>query len=653
MPRSLLLLLLIQLGTVSAATAQNAEVDKLKSAIEQEEDPEKKVGLYDQLWNNSPNPNDKLRFAKEGYVLLNDVSAKSQVRLHNNLAIAHGMLGRLDSSEFYFSKSLEASLETGDSVQISTGYNGMGNIHRMQGNLETALSFFLKALDFADAHPRKTWKGDILTNIGGLYYDLQDYATCREKVLQAHEIFIANKDTANIGFSLTLLAIVHRALHDLDAAYRYNQEAFEYLKISNDTIQIIYNLITASSIQLDQKKYGEATKTLEVVIDLGAKFGERDPEITGRLSLARIHFVQGRIDQADKLVDEAIRISNQYNFRNTLPLAYTMKALMLSAKGNYDEAFAMTERSKLANDSIRSNEISARAKDLQIKYETDKKEGEITRLNAEQAAKDLKLKQAQTINFLLAALAALVISVLAIFVVSYRQRTKINQQLVTANQTKDKLLSIIAHDIKNPLSAMQGLAGLLEEDHKKMDPGQLALVISTMNTSSNKLYELLQNLLEWSITEAGGLAYEPQKQKPYKIAVEAIELFKGAIEAKRLIVTNGISEDVRVMADYKMLFSVVRNLLSNAIKFTPAGGTIHIGCALVNGQYEVRVQDSGMGIDEERLPKLFDRAYTKSKKGTGLGLVLCKEFVERNGGTIHVESELKKGTTFRFTLQPA
>jgi len=652
MRRSILLLLLIQFVTVSA-NAQNTEADKLKAAIEKEDDMEKRAGLFDQLWNISPNPNDKLRYAKQAYSLLDEVSAKSQIRLHNNLAIAHGMLGRLDSSEYYFSKSLEASLVTGDSVQISTGYNGMGNIHRMQGNLETSLSFFLKALDYADAHPRKTWKGDILTNIGGLYYDLQDYDACREKVLQANAIFIANKDTVNIGFSLTLLAIVHRALHDLDAAYKYNQEAFEYLKISNDTIQIIYNLITTSSIQLDQKKYGEATKTLEQVIQLGAKFGERDPEITGRLALARIHFVHGRIEQADRLVDEAIRISNQYNFRNTLPMAYTMKALMLSANGKYEEAFAMTERSKLANDSIRSKEISARAKDLQIKYETDKKEGEITRLNAEQMAKDQKLKQAQTINFLLAALAALVISVLAIFVVSYRQRTKINQQLVTANQTKDKLLSIIAHDIKNPLSAMQGLAGLLEEDHKKMEPDQLALVISTMNTSSNKLYELLQNLLEWSITEAGGLAYEPQKQKPYKIAVETIELFKGAISAKRLIVTNGISEDVRVMADYKMLFSVVRNLLSNAIKFTPAGGTIHIGCELVNGQYEIRVQDSGMGIDEERLPKLFDRAYTKSKNGTGLGLVLCKEFVERNGGTIRVESELKKGTTFRFTLQPA
>ncbi len=650
MTHRLALLLIVCIRCIYTGYTQTPEIDSLKTAIDEESDLDRKIELYDLLDNKFRNPNDKLKYAREAYKWIADASPKSQITLASNMGVAHGMLGQLDSSEFYFTKSLEASLVSGDSAQISTGYNGMGNIHRIKGNLETSLSYFLKALDYADAMPRKTWKGDVLTNIGGLYYDLQDYEASKEMVVQAHRIFLENRDSLNIGFSLTLMAIVHRALHDLDAAYRYNQEALEYLRITNDTTQIIYNMITTSSIQLDQKNYAEATKTLNEVISLARRFGERDPEITGLLSLSRIHFVQGRIAQADMLVDDAIRVSNQYNFRNTLPMAYTMKSLMLAASGKYEQAFAMTERSKLSNDSIRSNEISARAKDLQLKYESDKKENEISRLNAEQSVKDLKLKQAQTVNFLLAALAALVIATLIIFLYSYRQRSKINKQLVTANQTKDKLLSIIAHDIKNPLSAMQGLAGLLEEDHKKMDPDQLALVISTMNTSSNKLYELLQNLLEWSITEAGGLAFEPKKLKPTKIVIEAIELFKGAIEAKRLIVTNGISEDIRVHADYKMLFSVVRNLLSNAIKFTPAGGTIHFGCEIVNGLCEIRVQDSGVGIADDRLPKLFDRAYTKSKNGTGLGLVLCKEFVERNGGTIRVESAQGNGTVFRFTM---
>jgi signal transduction histidine kinase len=632
------------------ARAQTPVIDSLRAAIASERDVERKILLFDKLDNQLPNPNDKLRYAREAYRYIDEATPKSQITLASNMGVAHGMLGQLDSSEFYFTKSLEASLATRDSAQISTGYNGMGNIHRIKGNLETSLSYFLKALDYADAMPRKTWKGDVLTNIGGLYYDLQDYEACKEMVVQAHQIFVQNSDTFNISYSLTLMAIVHRSLHDLDAAYTYNQEALELLRITNDTTQIIYNLITTSSILLDQKRYAEATKTLNNVIEMARRFGERDPEITGLLSLSRIHFVQGRIAQADKLVDDAIRVSNQYNFRNTLPMAYTMKSLMLAANGKYEEAFAMTERSKLSNDSIRSKEISARAKDLQLKYESDKKENEISRLNAEQSVKDLKLKQAQTVNFLLATLASSVLIALIIFLYSYRQRSRINAQLVMANQTKDKLLSIIAHDIKNPLSAMQGLAGLLEEDHKKMDPDQLALVISTMNTSSNKLYELLQNLLEWSITEAGGLAFEPKKLKPTKIVIEAVELFKGAIEAKRLIVTNGISEDVRVHADYKMLFSVVRNLLSNAIKFTPAGGTIHFGCEMVQGMCEIRVQDSGVGIAEDRLPKLFDRAYSKSKNGTGLGLVLCKEFVVRNGGTIRVESSHGSGTVFRFTM---
>ncbi|SNT18639.1 Signal transduction histidine kinase [Ekhidna lutea] len=634
-----------------AVFAQN-KVDSLKQVIAASDDPNTKIETLTALADQFQNPNDKIVYARQSYRLSETATNKSKIMAANQMGVCHGMLGQIDSSKYYFNKSLEASLASGDSAYISSAYNGLGNLSRITANLEQSLENFLSALDYADAVPNRKWYADILTNISGVYFELKNYEAALVKVLEARAIYEELDDNQNISYSANLLAIVYRALGEFDKAYQYNQEALEMLLISNDTTQIIYNYVNTTEILIENGELNKAAENALKAIELAEKFGDRDPQISSLITLSSIYFRQGKINLAKKYVDRGIEVSMKYNFKSQLPNAYMMQSLIESAKGNHGKSYDWIELREAVNDSIRSKEVSDRISELSVQYETEKKENEIERLSADQEIRELELEQAQTRNLLLGIIAVLFILIGSITYYLYRQRIRINNQLRAVNKTKDKLFSMIAHDIKNPLSAFKAIAHALEENYKSMPEDEVDLFISQLDTTSNKLLDLLQNLLEWSITESGNLRFNPEKIKLKSIVDETTELFQGAIDAKMLNVKNEVPADVEVYADYKMLFSVIRNLISNAIKFTKPKGNISIKTKLVDQLLEVSVIDNGKGMTGSQLENIFKKDSITDKDGTGLGLIICKEFVEKNGGRMSVESKDGSGTTFKFTLKP-
>jgi signal transduction histidine kinase len=634
--------------------SQSLNIDSLKKHIATEPDVDKKIEALSTLSNQFQNPNDKLVFAREAFRLSADANDKSKIIAASEMGISFGMLGKFDSSMLFFSKSLEYSLKAGDSIHISRAYNGLGNLSRMKSNLNDALSYFLKALDFAQSIPKKRGKADILTNISGVYYDLQDFEAALERVNEARTIYLELGDSLNISYTANLLSIVHNAFGNFELAYKYNREALEMLLKSKDTIQIIYNYLGTTEILLRQMKLDEASREALKVIDLANEFGEIDPLISSYATLSYIYFRQGKIDLAERYTNKTITVSKEYNVKNKLPEVYQIKALIASSKNDFERSITLINKGKSINDSIRSLEIADQVSELNVRYETEKKESEIARLNTEQEVRNLQLSQAKTRNVFL--LVVLLLGFIVIIVIwrSYSQRTKINRQLKAANDTKDRLFSIIAHDIKNPLSAFTAITNSLEENYRSMSSDEVGLFISKLDSSANKLFDLLQNLLEWSITQSGSLSFNTEKVNLHLVIEETITLFQGAIEAKDLQTKNEVSKDMYVIADYKMLFSVVRNLVSNAVKFTPVNGEIFINSKPKGQLIEVEVSDTGSGLSDQLKETLFDKKSTnESKTGTGLGLVLCKEFVEKNGGTIRVESKKGVGSQFIFTLKSA
>lgn len=239
---------------------------------------------------------------------------------------------------------------------------------------------------------------------------------------------------------------------------------------------------------------------------------------------------------------------------------------------------------------------------------------------------------------------------------TYQKQTE--EKLREINTTKDKLFSIIAHDLKSPYNAQLGFLELLIEDEDSYTPEQRKKFISTVYQSTKQSFSLLDNLLMWSRTQTGKIPFNPSELLIAQLFEDAIDIQKHGAEAKNITIDTDIpNENLEVTADYEMVSTILRNLISNSIKFTHEKGEIVLGAkAVSDNKILISVSDTGVGIPEEDIHKLFDAANnyttigTNREKGTGIGLIICKDFVERNDGKIWVESKLGQGTTFFFTL---
>ncbi|MFO7863916.1 MAG: ATP-binding protein [Salinivirgaceae bacterium] len=239
-----------------------------------------------------------------------------------------------------------------------------------------------------------------------------------------------------------------------------------------------------------------------------------------------------------------------------------------------------------------------------------------------------------------------------------RERDELEKQrkeLLTLNNTKDKFFSIIGHDLKNPFSTVIGLSDLLLDDFDSFERERLKVFIEQINKFSSNAYALLENLLQWARSQTGKLKINKNLFNLKDVVEDNVELLSGNAKQKNITV-NFPSEAAYWHFDVNMISTVVRNLLSNAIKFTPVGGQIHVDYKEHNDRIVFSVADNGIGIPVKDQDKLFrldvnpSTIGTSDEKGTGLGLILCSEFVERHDGKIWVESEPGKGSIFKFYL---
>jgi PAS domain S-box-containing protein len=230
--------------------------------------------------------------------------------------------------------------------------------------------------------------------------------------------------------------------------------------------------------------------------------------------------------------------------------------------------------------------------------------------------------------------------------------TKLHQ----LNADKDLFISILSHDLRSPFNNLLGLSELLIEDIRKLDISKIEDITISINKTARNTYNLLEDILLWSRTQQGKFPFNPQILNFRDICKNILEVLKQNADAKNITINCSSEDHINVFADIDMLKTVMRNLVTNAIKFTNNGGAININANQTDSDVTISISDNGVGIAPDDLTKLFDISQvittkgTAKETGTGLGLLLCKEFVEKHGGKIWVESEVGKGSDFKFTL---
>ncbi|KAB2838677.1 MAG: sensor histidine kinase, partial [Melioribacteraceae bacterium] len=363
-------------------------------------------------------------------------------------------------------------------------------------------------------------------------------------------------------------------------------------------------------------------------------------------SIANIYLELGDVDSAIEYFNKSLEEAQNEQIIIVISEVYKGLADSYVKKNNFKEAYKYLALHNGTREKLNNEKIGQRIAELEIQYETKRKDSENEILKRANAV--------QRNYFIFSVVLALVIVIILYSRYSYSKKAQ--KQLEELNATKDKLFSIIGHDLKNPFGTLINFSEMLMEDYLELTDEEKITYIHMINEASQTGHEILDNLLQWSKTQSGKLEFLPKKVELNEIVEANIALLKSAASHKGIEIFSAVNGGTEVFADKVMLKTVFRNLIGNAIKFSHKGGTIKID-SKSNGEFvEIVVSDNGVGMSKAAKEKLFNptvfnsTAGTANEQGTGLGLLLCKEFVEKNGGKIWVESEEGKGSDFKFTI---
>jgi signal transduction histidine kinase len=376
--------------------------------------------------------------------------------------------------------------------------------------------------------------------------------------------------------------------------------------------------------------------------------------------LAQLNFQLKNYDKSKAFYGQRLDWGNKIGNPETITEVYHGYSLIDSVKGNYLSALKNYAQYMRLNDSLINANKSRIVSLYQVKSDLQKRADENEKLKIEQE-KDQSIILHQHVTEIILVVGLVIIALGLVYLISINNRAK-NQSLVinkqnkileSNNLVKDKLFSVISHDLRSPITQVIGLLNLWEEgDVKHQELSELTPVVKKRIVQT---LDLLDNLLIWSNNQLQGFKFKAQ---PFGLDVmvnDILQNLKTTITQKSLKVENMITPETIVYADSEMIKIVLRNLISNSIKFTPARGSIKIKSNYENGFTVIAVEDTGIGIKEEDMPKIFSFTThttlgTGNEKGTGMGLKICKDFIELNHGSIRMESKENVGSTFYVSI---
>jgi signal transduction histidine kinase len=338
--------------------------------------------------------------------------------------------------------------------------------------------------------------------------------------------------------------------------------------------------------------------------------------------------------------------------------------------GDYQKALEYSELFKALEDFLQKEKNDSRILKMQSRYTINQKQSLIDQLELNRIQKDFELeKEKRFKDFLIimvSLIAIILLLIFSLFILQKRNNRKLkeanlkvkaqNDELEDLNATKDKFFSIISHDLKGPLNSLTSFSGLLMNHTSSLSTEEIQMLAKDLDKSLKNLFALLENLLQWSRSQTGNIEFTTEEFDLTELLNENKRLLDRQAENKNIQIEVKNTKAITVNAHLNSITTVIRNLLSNAIKFTNEGGQIKMGIVNESNQYVVKIADNGVGMPKDVASKIFriDTKHstqgTAKEKGTGLGLILCKEFVEKNGGKIWVKSEEGKGTIFSFSL---
>lgn len=587
-------------------------------------------------------------------------------------------------SNSYIESDHESALKSCHETELNAKSNGfieeliltklaIADIYLETGNYTKSLSYQLEANHLADSMNYTLLKSIILNNQAKSFIQLKDHDMAELCLKTAQKIAKLNEQTEIVAETYMRYGTLYGDVLNHASALAYYQMAYEiYMNLKQD-------LHIANALFHLGKSYS-AIDSVSISFNYHLRALNIRNRIKDRRGLAESYNEIGNLCIENGEYQRAIS-----NLKLGLTYAEIINSnvLMQNSFGYLSQAYLGLDDFKNAHsyqmqysaisELIYTEASARRIQEIANQNEIANREQIIKNLEEDYEHQEQQLANSRKFIFMLVLLLTVIIISVYFFIKSYREKRKINKELheinakvITQNEaltelnnTKDKFFSIIGHDLKGPLNSLTAFSQLLINHTASLTEDEIRTIAKDLDKSLKNLYELLENLLGWARSQTGRLEFVPENFKLADIIKENIRLLSKAALNKRIKLEMILDDNISVYADLNSVKTVVRNLLSNAIKFTDEEGVISIFVDEWKDSVEIGIHDTGIGMSEEVMKKIFDISAkqsslgTNQEKGTGLGLILCKEFVERNNGTLSVESQPNVGSTFKFTLPKA
>lgn len=571
--------------------------------------------------------------------------------------------------------ALEVARRSGNTYYEGYCYYLFSRAYWVKANYQLSTEYGFKALKIFEGSPHHTELTECLLSVGRTLVELGNLPRAHDFIHRALKLGLADGDQRVQASAYREHSYLLAEMNDLDSALFYVDKGIALFEKLGDSLDVSILYSRKARIYFQQRKYRKSRKYAYRALLLDSLVQNRRGLGISYYQVAQNEYALGNHATAISHLKQSVRINSEIGNLNWQIKAHELLATFYLAGADYAGAALELQKVSTFKDQLYNSEKNGQIQEMQSLHELEAKDNTIRLLEQENA-----LKQQQVTNqrlFVAFLLVTVLFLVLLVFVLTRLRaiQSKTNRDLASKNaaierqkiaiqvqaenlrqldEVKTKLFSVISHDLRGPIANLQSLLDMFTK--RLMTADEFITLSSKLKENLNLTQRTLENLLNWSLSQMGGIKTERKKIEVTAFLEEACKLFEDAAARKNVTFQKAFDLPMTVLADADQLQVILRNLIHNAIKFSAYNTKVHISASRDNNHCQIKVKDYGIGMTSEELNALigtsryFSKSGTEQEKGTGLGLLLCKEFINRNGGELAIQSTPGAGTEVSFTL---
>ncbi|MFC3414909.1 ATP-binding protein [Algoriphagus hitonicola] len=608
--------------------------------------------------------------------VLPNASGQERVDVLNEIATQLREISSQEAMDF----SLEAeklSQELNYTYGLSKSKENIGWIYYRGGQWQLAFDFSEDAYELASEIPDSNLAARILNNMGALYYAQQNYQMAINQFKMAFELVEGSDDLYTQIRSLNNVAFNFIQVEEYDSAVFYAKKAININESSGSPYLTSFSNRVLGDVHVGRGQFDSAVVIFEKSLQMARVQGITSFQASVMHRLGNAYLQLGELEKAEKILEEGIEVSEANNYRDELSKSHKYLSQVHQRRGDIDLAYQHLNQYTIINDSLVDQANRDRIALMQGMFQENLEKSELELLKAQNK------NQADNLLFInrivwLVSIAAIIVLILGLRLYKLNRNVKkYNQDLILQkqkiadqnsdleqkslqlekiNETKNKLFSILGHDLRGPIGSVKSLIDLTLGG--AISQQEFMSILKTLKKDVDSVHFTLTNTLKWSLAQMEGFRVNPTSVSMNEVVQGIIQLLAPQIQTKSLHISNEMPADVILYLDRDLIEVVVRNILSNAVKFSPESGEIRIVFETGENDLLWCVSDQGKGMYPEEIEQILESDYsitrskpgTQQEKGSGLGLQVCKEFVRMSKGNLGIESEPGKGTKVCVSL---